>query len=94
MRPRLRGLLLAVLVLVPLVVSGHCHAIETASSGSCAICLVSHHAPAAVTPAPAAFALAALDLTTPPPPASRPLERTRAAIAGRAPPSSFPRSVS
>jgi hypothetical protein len=94
MRSRLRGLLLAVLVLVPLVVSGHHHATETASSGSCAICLVSHHAPAAVTPAPAAFALAAVEVAAPLPPATRPIERTHTPIAGRAPPSSFLLSVS
>jgi len=91
---RARALVLAVLLLVPLVASAHHHAIETANPGSCAICLVSHHAPAVVTAVPAAFTLAAVAIATALPSPTTPVDRAHSPIAGRAPPSSAPLSVS
>jgi hypothetical protein len=60
------GLLMAALLLVPVVASGHAHR-DLTSSQSCAACIAAHHSPA-IASAPAAFGgtiLAALPLLLP-----------------------------
>jgi hypothetical protein len=84
---RMRHLVLAALLLVPLIASGHHHA-DAASPSSCAVCVATHHAPAAVSPAPATFMLAQVLVASPLPPQIVPASRIHSPIAGRAPPSS------
>jgi len=81
-----RGLVLAALLLVPVVTSAHHHAADSASAESCAVCLVAHHAPAAVTAAPVAFSLTLASVAPETIQVDPPAQRLRTPIAGRAPP--------
>ena len=83
-------MLLAVLLLVPLVSSGHHHAVDAPATGTCALCIVTHHAPVVVAAPPLAPAPAALHLATIAEPPAPAVHRARSPIAGRAPPSSSP----
>lgn len=85
---RLRSLLLAALLLVPLFASGHHHA-ETASSASCAVCIATHHAPANVGPVVADSSVALRFVDAVFAPSLVPLTRAHTPISGRAPPSSL-----
>jgi hypothetical protein len=82
----MRGIFLAALLLVPLVTSGHHHAADAATPGSCAVCVVAHHAPAVVTAAPTAAAPTVMQLTALSAPTTAPSQRVHSPIAGRAPP--------
>lgn len=79
------GLCLAVLLLVPLVLSGHHHPCAAASAG-CAACVVVHHAPAAAAPTCAGAALAARSLPVEALPACAPAIGHPFLRAGRSPP--------
>lgn len=82
---RMRVFVLAALMLVPLVSSGHHHA-ATTSPASCAVCIAAHHAPAVVVPAPAAFALALSPVAAQAPTFEAPPRRVHSPNTGRAPP--------
>lgn len=90
----MRSIFLAALLLVPLVSSGHHHVTDAATPGSCAVCVVAHHAPAVVAVAPAALVPTVVQLTTLSAPASAPPHRVHSPIAGRAPPSFSTLSIS
>jgi hypothetical protein len=83
---RLAGaLLLAMLVFVPLVESGHSHASRDLAS-PCATCVVAHHSPATVAPTIALAASAAADAPAVFAPILAPARGDRSPRLGRAPP--------
>jgi hypothetical protein len=89
-----RSVVLVALLLVPLVSSGHHHAPDARSAGSCALCVVTHHAPAIVTALPSAPAPSALQLAAVSEPIAAPPHRVPSSVAGRAPPITFPITIS
>jgi hypothetical protein len=87
------ALLFAVLVLVPLVESGHSHASRDLAR-PCATCVVAHHSPATVAPTLAVAAMTAAAGATILAPTLAPARRHHSPRSGRAPPhSSFAVSV-
>ncbi len=89
-----RSVVLVALLLVPLVSSGHHHGADARSAGSCALCVVTHHAPAVVAALPTAPAPTALQLAAPLQPVAAPPHRVPSSVAGRAPPITFPITIS
>lgn len=92
-RSRLLTVALAVLLLVPLLLTGHAHADEVATE-HCAVCTVTQHAPLVTPPAPASgdalLAATPLARVDTPPPRNAP----RSVRAGRGPPAGTRRIAS
>ena len=92
---RLRAAVLVTLLFVPLFASAHHHAIDEATPGSCAVCVVAHHAPVTIAPAVSAFTLALAPSALSDSPTATLVHRVHSPISGRAPPPSVsPFSVS
>ena len=91
---RVRSVVLAALLLVPLVASGHHHAADAPSAGPCALCLATHHAPAAVGAPPVAPTPLMRQFAAVSKPIAAPVHRVPSPIAGRAPPVSSPITIS
>jgi hypothetical protein len=84
---RMRGIVLAALLLVPLLSVAHHHGTDAPSHGSCAMCVVAHHAPAVLAAPTAAVAPTVLQVAALMTPSATPAHRVHSPIAGRAPPS-------
>ena len=86
-------LLLALLMLVPVALSGHGHAGKQATSDPCAACAVAHHAPILHAAPLPVLAVAISHFVALAAPAVTPSRNDAAPHAGRAPPSSIHESV-
>ena len=84
---RLGSLLGAALILVPLVLGGHRHRADlSGTSRACAICVATHHSPAAAAPPLPQLAPALQRLAVASPQNETPVQTYRSFKAGRAPP--------
>jgi hypothetical protein len=77
------------LLFVPLIASAHHHAFDEAAPGSCAVCIVAHHAPVTIAPAVSALSLAWAPTALSDSPTAPLVHRAHSPISGRAPPPSF-----
>jgi hypothetical protein len=77
------------LLCVPVVASVHHHAIDEAAPGSCAVCVVAHHAPVTIASAVSILSLSATPATLLASPPAPLVHRAHSPITGRAPPRSF-----